>query len=123
MPLAVDVFPVGSTHRAFSTAFLDVKFNAPGKSVLHFNPNPDPTATIINDEPNAPDDNRPRYLLPLTIAGLSQRSPPAPLVATYGKGASVVAVVAIDSLGGQALRSQIDSPGHPPIKGKFGTGS
>jgi hypothetical protein len=123
LPLAVDVFPVGSTHRAFSTAFLDVRFKAPSKSVLSFNPNSDPTATIINDEPNAPDDNRANYLLPPTIAGLPQRSPPAPLVATYGKGVSLVAVVAIDSLGGQALRGQIDSPSRPPIKGKFGTGS
>ncbi len=123
LPLAVDLFPVGSIHRAFSTAFLDIQFKAPGKAVLHFDPNNDPTATIINAEPNAPDDNRARYLLPPTIAGLPQRSPPAPLVATYGRGVSLVAVVAIDSLGGQALRQQIDSPSRPPIKGKFGTGS
>jgi hypothetical protein len=123
MPLAVDVFPVGSTHRAFSTAFLDVRFKAPGASVLHFDPNNDPTATIINDEPNAPDSGQVRFVLPTAIAGLPQRSPPSPLVATYGKGVSLVAVAAIDSLGGQALRQQVDSPSHPPIRGKFGTGS
>ena len=123
MPLAVDIFPVGSSHRAFSTAFLDIRFQAPNPSVLNFDPNNDPTASVINAEPNAPDDNIPNYRLPPTIGGLPQRSPPAPLVATYGTGPNLVAVVAIDSLGAQALRQQIDSPSRPPISGKFGEGS
>ena len=123
MPLAVDIFPVGSSHRAFSTAFLDIKFQAPDPAVLKFDPNNDPTASVINAEPNSPDDNIPRYRLPATIGGLPERSPPAPLVATYGEGPNLVAVVALDSLGAQALRQQIDSPSRPPITGKFGEGS
>ena len=124
MPLAVDIFPVGSSHRAFSTAFLDIRFKAPDPAVLRFDPNNDPTASVINPDPNpAPADNIPRYRMPATIGLLPERSPPAPLVATYGQGPNLVAVVAIDSLGAQALRQQIDSPSRPPITGKFGEGS
>lgn len=121
--LAVDIFPVGSSHRAFSTAFLDIAFTPPDAQALRFDPSGDPTATVINSEPGGPDNNRPRYRLPATIGGLPERSPPAPLVATYGTAADLVAVVALDAQSGQEIRQQIDSPSRPPITGAFGEAS
>jgi outer membrane lipoprotein-sorting protein len=122
LPLSVEVRSV-SGGRAFSSSFLDIHFAAPNPSVLTFDPSKDKTAIVENTEPGAPDSAQATFHLPATIGGLPQRSPPRPLIATYGTGPSIVAVTALDPTAAGALREQIDSPGHPPVKGAFGTGS
>jgi hypothetical protein len=123
LPLAVEVTAVGGGRRAFSSSFLDLALKAPSPAQLRFDPDRDPTATVENTEPNGPDSTTPAVKLPATIGGLPQRSPAAPLIATYGAGPDLVAVAAIDPLGADALRQQIDSPSRPPIRGSFGQGS
>jgi hypothetical protein len=123
LPLSVAVHAKGG-GRAFSSSFLDVHFAAPDPSALRFDPHLDPTATKDTTESQGPDAQPAPYRLPSKfIAGLPLRSQPNPLVATVGKGASIVAVVPIDPSTAAALRGQVDSPGHPPIKGDFGEGS
>jgi hypothetical protein len=123
LPLAVQVSPVGSGSKAFTSSYLDLQFKAPNPAQLQFDPTRDPTANVDNTEPSGPDASRPMTTLPASLAGLRQRSAERPLVATYGHGVSVVAVSRIDPLSAGALRQQIDSPSRPPIKGKFGQGS
>jgi hypothetical protein len=122
LPLSVEVRSI-SGGRAFSSSFLDIHFAAPDPSVLKFDPSNDKTAIVENTEPGAPDNAAATFTLPYTIGRLTQRSPPSPLIATYGDGASIVAVTALDPMAAAALREQIDSPGHPPVKGAFGVGS
>ncbi len=121
LPLSVEVRSVSGT-RAFSSSFLDIHYAAPDPAVLRFDPDPK-TAIVENTEPTTPDAQQAQYTLPPTIAGLPQRSPPSPFIATYGVGPSVVAVTPLDPSAAAALRGQIDSPGHPPVKGPFGEGS
>jgi hypothetical protein len=123
LPMSVEVRTVGG-GRAFSSSFLDIHLAAPNPSALVFDPSKDKSNPIIeNTEPGAPDAAQATFHLPGIIAGLLQRSKPSPLIATYGFGASIVAVTALDPPAAAALRQQIDSPGHPPIKGAFGVGS
>ncbi len=122
LPLSVEV-RAGGGRRAFSSSFLDIHYAAPGPAVLKFDPSNDKTAIVENTEPGAPESAQATFTLPLTIGGLPQRSPPSPLIATYGTGPSIVAVTALDPLAADALRQQIDSPGHRPVKGAFGVGS
>ncbi len=123
VPLAVEIREVGGKARAFSSSFLDISFTTPSKAQLTFHPAKDPTATVDTTQAGV-DDTTPRAILPATLGGLRRRSPMKPLVATYGQGASLVAVADLGDPGIVAsLRSQIDSPSRPPIKGAFGTGS
>jgi outer membrane lipoprotein-sorting protein len=123
LPLSVEV-RTQSGSRAFSSSFLDIHYGAPDPSVLRFDPTKDPTHPFtVTTEPVAPDSRPATFRLPRVIAGLPQRSPPDPLIATYGDGPSVVAVTPLDPPAAQALRGQVDSPGHPPIEGAFGEGS
>jgi hypothetical protein len=122
LPLSVEVRSI-SGGRAFSSSFLDLHFAAPDPSVLRFDPSNDKTAIVENTEPGAPENAAATFTLPPTIGGLPERSPPSPLIATYGAGPSIVAVTALDPQAAGALRGQIDSPGHPPVQAAFGTGS
>jgi outer membrane lipoprotein-sorting protein len=126
LPLSVEVRSI-SGGRAFSSSFLDIHFTAPDPSVLKFNPYADPTAIRENTEPGAPQSAAATFTLPHTIGdlpeGLPERSPPSPLIATYGTGPTIVAVTALDPQAAGALEGQINSPGHPPVKGAFGTGA
>ena len=116
LPLSVDVRPVGSSQRAFSTALPRHPFKAPGPGGAAFR-----SHTTIRPRR---DHQRRARMLPTTtrraspcrptIAGLPQRSPPHPLVATYGEGPTIVAIVAHrPALGGQALR-HADRFAEPP---------
>ena len=122
LPLSVEVRSI-SGGRAFSSSFLDIHFAAPNPSVLRFDPSSDKTAIVENTEPGAPQSVAATFSLPATIGTLRRRSLPSPLIATYGFGPSIVAVTALDPQAAGALRQQIDSPGHPPVKGAFGVGS
>jgi hypothetical protein len=123
LPLSVEVRTV-SGGRAFSSSFLDIHYAAPDPGVLRFDPYKDPSHPVIeNTEPGSPEAQQATFHLPESIAGLHQRSKPNPLIATYGAGASIVAVTALDPTVAEELRSQLDSPGHPPIQGRFGVGS
>jgi outer membrane lipoprotein-sorting protein len=123
LPLAVAVRATSGGSRAFSSSFLDISMSAPNPSVFRFEPAKDPTATRENTEPGGPDSAAATFALPPTIGGLPQRSPPSPLIATYGEGPSIVAVTALDPLAAGALRQQLDSPSRPPVNGAFGEGS
>ena len=59
------------------------------------------------------------------LGGLPQAQPDEPLVATYGTASAPgrCAVACDPQAAIQPSAPQIDSPGHPPIKGEFGTGS
>jgi hypothetical protein len=123
LPLSVEVRTVNGA-RAFSSSFLDIHYGAPDPSVLRFDPYKDPTHPFIEtSEPTAPDSQPATFRLQGIIGGLPQRSPPDPFIASYGDGPSVVAVTALDPTAAQALRGQVDSPGHPPIEGAFGEGT
>ena len=122
LPLSVEVRSI-SGGRAFSSSFLDIHFAAPNPSVLKFDPSNDKTAIVENTEPGAPQSAAATFTLPKLIGGLHERSRPSPLIATYGVGPSIVAITALDPQAAGALRQQIDSPGHPPVKGAFGVGS
>jgi hypothetical protein len=123
LPLSVEIRTL-SGGRAFSSSFLDIHYDAPDPAVLRFDPYKDAShPTIENTEPTAPGGQPAMFTLPPVIAGLAQRSPPSPLIATYGVGPSLVAVAPLDPPAAQTLRGQIDSPGRPPIRGAFGVGS
>jgi hypothetical protein len=120
-PYGVEIKAVGGKARAFSSSFLDVSLQAPDPSLLRLDTdNPD---THFQEQPGDIDMNRSTVELARRIGGLKQRSPLGPLVATYGEGASIVAVSVFDPESAKNLRSSIDTPGRPPIKGAFGEGS
>jgi hypothetical protein len=123
LPLAVEIRAVGGQSRAYSSSFLDLSLKAPTTAQVTYHPSNDQTEGI--ETPQGPiDDNSARFVLPTTLGGLKQRSPLQPLVATYGEGVSIVAVTDLgDSTTALSVRSQIDSPSHLPITGKFGKGS
>ena len=123
LPLGVEVRAVKGDARAFSSSYLDLALKAPDPSILRFNARADPTINVQRQAPGTVDGNRPMIELPPSLGGLPQRSPMSPLVATYGQGASIVGVSAIDPFLAQELRKSIDSPGRPPITGTFGEGS
>ena len=121
-PYGVEIRTVGGAARAFSSSFLEVSLDAPDPGRLRFDPRKDPTA-IIPPPDNQVERGFPYARLRKTIGGLQQRSPLQALFGSYGDGASVVAVAAFPAETVRGLRSSIDSPGRPPIKGDFGEGS
>jgi hypothetical protein len=122
-PYGVEIRAVGGKARAFSSSFLDVSLQRPDPAPLQVDPCQDPTAICQPPSGDGFDSNTSPVALAKTIGGLVQRSPMDPLVATYGEGASVVAVSAFDPESARNLRASIDAPGRPPIHGKFGEGS
>ena len=61
--------------------------------------------------------------LPRTLAGLPQRSDAGTGVATYGRRYALLAVAPVDPALVGAVRSELDSPSRPPVRGKFGEAS
>jgi hypothetical protein len=123
LPLSAEIRAVGGQSRAYSSSFLDFSTKAPTTSQVTYRPSSQQTDGIENTQ-GPIDNNSPRFVLPATLGGLKQRSPLQPLVATFGEGVSIVAVVDLgDAQTASNVRSQIDSPSSPPITGKFGKGS
>jgi hypothetical protein len=123
LPLSVEIRAVGGQSRAYSSSFLDFSTKAPTTAQVTYHPSNEQTEGIENTQ-GPIDDNSARFTLPATLGGLKERSPLKPLVATYGEGVSIVAVVDLnDDQTAFQVRSEIDSPSHPPITGKFGKGS
>jgi outer membrane lipoprotein-sorting protein len=120
LPLRVQLRPVGSDTIAFETSFLDLKLGPPDAAALRFDVAGTPRADVQDTLAPSPGDAKPPYVLPQTLAGLPQRSGPAPMVSTYGRGTALVALFALDDATVDSLRSQIDSPGRPPIRTSFG---
>ena len=123
-PYGVEIKAVGGAARAYSSSFLDVSLDPPEPSRLEFDPAKDPTAEVQEAGDGRPDRlDRFGVRLPRTLGGLPQRSPRESMYATYGVGASIVAVGVIPSFATEGLRSNLDSPARPPITGQFGEGS
>jgi hypothetical protein len=123
LPMRVQLRPVGSDSIAFETSFLDLKLGPPPPETLRFDVGGTPRADVQDTLAPSDQDLRPPFLLPKSLAGLPQRSGPRPFIATYGTGASLVAVTALDNATADSIRSQIDSPGRPSLKAPFGEGT
>jgi outer membrane lipoprotein-sorting protein len=124
LPLSTEARAVGGKSRAYSSTFLEFSTKPPTASQVSYHPSSDQTQGIESPQNGGPiDDNRAQFTLNPTLGGLKQRSPLQPLVATYGEGVSVVAVVYLDPQAAYQVRSQLDTASHPPISGAFGKGS
>ncbi len=122
-PYGVEIRAVGGEARAYSSSFLDVSLDPPAPDRLAFDPTKDPTAVVQDDGDGRPRGNGLGERLPATLGGLPQRSPQTSFYATYGTGASVVAVGRVPSSATDSLRSNLDTAARPPITGQFGEGS
>lgn len=123
LPLRVQLRPVGSELIAFETSYLDLDVGTPDPAALRFDVGGTPRADVQDTLPASETDSASPFELPPSLAGLPQRAPADPLVATYGQGAALVAVLALDNATADSIRSQIDSPGRPPNKFTFGEGT
>ena len=124
LPLDVQVISRQTRPAAFSTRFLQLSYRAPGRSVLAFHPEQDPTAsygaTVDGGSIDGVGNRRP---LPRVLDGLRRRSVSHDGTATYGSRYALVAVIPIDAPLGYAVRQTLDSPSRPPVKLGFGEGS
>jgi hypothetical protein len=123
LPLRVQLSPVGSSLVGFETSFLDLSFTPPSPALLRFDVRGTKHIDVQDTPPPAPQDLAPQFRLPTTLAGLPRRSDAHPFIATYGSGAALVAVTAVDNSTADSIAQQIDSPGHPSIRGAFGEGT
>ena len=123
LPLRVVLRLVGSDLVAFETSYLDLDLTPPDPASLRFDVGGTPRADVQDALPPSPSDLAPTYKLPATLGGFPQRSVGRPFIATYGRGAALVGAVALDNASADSIRSQLDSPGHPGIRGPFGEGS
>jgi hypothetical protein len=123
LPLRVVLRPVGSDLVAFETSYLDLSLTPPDPDSLRFDVGGTQRADVQDTLPPSQQDLTPPFELPATLAGFPQRSPAKPFVATYGRGAALVAAIALDNASADSIRSQLDSPGRPGIRGPFGEGS
>lgn len=122
LPLDVEVDAAGLPN-AYRTSFLDLTMGPPAPAALAFDPTQDRSADVESTPPDTSASLAAPYRLPATIGGLPQRSAARPFVATYGSGVSLVVVVPVDASAAQAVRDQLDSPAHPPVKESFGVAS
>lgn len=123
LPMRVELRPVGSDRIAFETSFLDLKLGLPAPELLRFDVAGTPRADVQDTLAPSEQDLRPPFQLPRSLAGLPQRSGSRPFIATYGTGAALVAVTALDNATADSIRAQIDTPGRPPLKASFGEGT
>jgi hypothetical protein len=123
LPLRVVLRPVGSDLVAFETSYLDLSLTPPDPDSLRFDVGGTQRADVQDALPPSQQDLTPTFQLPATLAGFPQRSPAKPFIATYGRGAALVAAIALDNASADSIRSQLDAPGHPGIRGSFGEGS
>jgi hypothetical protein len=123
LPLRVQLRPTDSKLVAFETSFLDLSLRPPDPAHLRFDVRHTPRLDLQNTLPPSPQDSTSQFQLPASIAGLPMRSDAHPFIATYGSGAALVAVAAIDNATADSLRQQIDSPGRPSATGAFGEGT
>jgi hypothetical protein len=123
VPLAVRIVPRTDPGAAFDSRFLDFDPTAPSAADVHF----DPTGAQVIDIPEQGDLPIPPpgtpVRLPRTLAGLPQRSDAGTGVATYGRRYALLAVAPVDPALVGAVRSELDSPSRPPVRGKFGEAS
>ncbi|MGZ4664918.1 MAG: hypothetical protein ACXV5Q_07695 [Frankiaceae bacterium] len=123
VPLAVRIVPRTDPGAAFDSRFLDFDPTAPSAADVHF----DPTGAQVIDIPEQGDLPIPPpgtpVRLPRTLAGLPQRSDAGTGVATYGRRYALLAVAPVDPALVAAVRSELDSPSRPPVRGKFGEAS
>jgi hypothetical protein len=123
LPLRVQLRATNSDVLAFETSFLDLKFEPPDRANLRLDVRHTERVDVQDMLTTSEQDLRPLYRLPRTIDGLPQRSSARPFIATYGNGAALVALAALDDTTADSIRQQIDSPGRPPFKGSFGEGT
>jgi hypothetical protein len=123
VPMRVELRPVGSDVVAFETTFIDFSLTPPTPQDLSFDVGGTPRADVSDALPPSDTDLVPPFQLPKTLAGLRQRSDAKPFIATYGDGATLVAVAAIDSATADSVRQQIDPSGRPGLTASFGQGS
>jgi hypothetical protein len=123
VPMRVELRPVDSDVIAFETAFVDFSLTPPTAEDLTFDVGGTPRADVSDAVPPSDVDLVPPYRLPPSIGGLPQRSGAAPFIATYGEGAALVAVTALDSATADSVRQQIDPSGRPGLQASFGEGS
>jgi hypothetical protein len=117
--LRVEVEPVTGGPAAFRSSFLDLDLRAPDPRRLVFTPPPDARVRLREGAgPDAP----PAYAFPDRLAGLPRRSSTA-TVTTYGRPLGVVGVLAADPFLAARIRSRLDSPARPPVRGGFGEGT
>jgi hypothetical protein len=123
VPLAVRIVPKSYPGAGFDTRYLDFNPTTPPAADVQFNP----TGAQVIESPEQGDLPIPPpeapVRLPRTLVGLPQRSDAATGVATYGERYALLAVAPVDPALVQAVRSELDSPSRPPIKGKFGEAS
>ena len=123
LPLRVEMRPTDSRVVAFETSYLNLSLAPPDPDHLRFDVRGTPRIDVQDTLPPSQQDLTPAFQLPAKLAGLPKRSDAKPFIATYGTGASLVAVTAFDSTTADSIRQQIDSPGRPPLRGSFGEGT
>lgn len=123
LPMRVQLRPVDSDVVAFETGFIDFSLTPPKPEDLSFDVGGTPRADVSDALPPSDTDLIPPFQLPPTIGGLRQRSAAKPFIATYGDGAALVAVTALDSATADSIRQQIDPSGRPGLQAAFGEGS
>lgn len=123
LPLKVQLQPTDARLVAFETSFLDLSLAPPDPDHLRFDVRHTQRLDLQDSFASSDQDLTPPFRLPQSIAGLPLRSDARPFIATYGDGAALVAVTAVDDATADSIRQQIDSPGRPPIQGTFGEGT